>query len=56
MAYIREKNLKNSEFMYIYNWLTLLYHWNWHIINQLYPNLKKSMKRNEGFQKEEKQS
>lgn len=41
MASIREKNLKNSEYMYVYNWLTLLYNSNWHnIINQLYLNLK----------------
>ena len=34
--------------MYMYNWITLLYTWNWHnIVNQLYLNkhfLKKKKK------------
>ena len=33
-----EKNMKKNEFeyMYAYNWITMLYTWNWHILNQLY--------------------
>ena len=29
-----------KEQVYEYNWLTLLYSWNYHIINQLYSNIK----------------
>ena len=33
------KNLKKSGYMYVYNWLTLPYTWNWqNIVNKLDPN------------------
>ena len=33
------KNLKKAEYMYVYNWLTLLSTWNSHnIVKQLYSN------------------
>ena len=33
------KEPKKSGDMYMYNWFTLLYTWNWHnIVNQLYSN------------------
>ena len=36
-----EKNLKKKGFMYMYNWITLLYSSNYHnIVNQLYFNKK----------------
>ena len=31
--------------MYTYNWITLLYTWNWHIVNQLYSNIKLKVKK-----------
>ena len=43
-----EKNLKKNRYVYMYNWITLLYTWNErNIVNQLYSNikLKKSLKK-----------
>ena len=34
-----EKNLKKNIYVYMYNWITLLYTWN--IVNQLYFNKKR---------------
>ena len=33
--------------MYVYNWITLLYIWNEHIINHLYVNLFKKKNLNQ---------
>ena len=36
-----EKNLRKNKYVYMYNWITLLYIWNeHHIVNQLYFNKK----------------
>ena len=43
---IWEKNLKKNGYMYMYNWITLLYIWNSHnIVNQLWYKIK-ILKRN----------
>ena len=35
------KDLKKNRYMYMYNWITLLYTWNHHnIVNQLYSKIK----------------
>ena len=34
-----------KEQIYVYNWLTLMYSWNYHIINQLYSNIKQKVKK-----------
>ena len=37
----REKNLQEMSYMYMYNWVTLLYTWNYHnIANQPKSNIK----------------
>ena len=37
----QEKNLKKNRYVYMYNWITLLYTWNYHnTVNQLYSNIK----------------
>ena len=36
-----EKNLKKNKYMYMYNWITLLYTWNYqNFVNQLCSNVK----------------
>ena len=42
-----EKNILKKECIYVYNWVSLLYSRDWHIIiNQLYFNLKKKKNAN----------
>ena len=37
----QDKNLKKNSYMYMYNWITLLYTWNQHnIVDQQYSNIK----------------
>ena len=36
----REGSLGENGYMYMYDWVPLLSTWNYHIVNQLYPNIK----------------
>ena len=41
-----EKNLKNNRYIYMYNWISLLFIWKYHnIINQLYSQFKNCLKK-----------
>ena len=45
-----EKNIKKV-FLYVYNWVTLLYIRDWHnFINQLYYSFKKILKKKQIFE------
>ena len=47
---LEEASLGENGYMYVYDWVPVLFTWNWHnIVNQLYPQTKEKVFKKENI-------